>query len=167
MKILIADIADINELAQVEVESKLSSFAINEAYAIDREARLYQWQTYFAGRTPVSAKPPRKVFKAVEDNTIIGFIAVHLTTRHKDAEIQSFYVLKDQQRTGIGSKLLRHALEWLLEQEPKPQSLCVGIFPENPYQAFYMKYGGQYLNPHWIFWDNLEMLKNKLDHNLA
>jgi hypothetical protein len=40
------------------------------------------------------------------------------------------------------------------------RSLCVGIKPENKYKAFYLKYGGQFLNEHWIYWqDSNQLLK--------
>ena len=91
----------------------------------------------------------------------MGLIAGHLTSRYgKDAEIQKFYVLKGEQRKGIGSELLKALLRWLNKQDVK--SLCVGIEPENPYQLFYFKYGGVHLNEHWIFWDDLEIIEEKL-----
>jgi GNAT superfamily N-acetyltransferase len=154
MEILVADINDIKELASVEVESKLQSFKENEPYATDYDGRLYRWQTYFEGESPVSAKPERITLKAVEVGKIIGYISGHLTNRYsKNAEIESFYILKEWQRKGIGSALLKHFSEWLINNDAK--SLCVGIFPENPYQAFYAKYGAKYLNPHWMYWDNI------------
>ncbi len=38
------------------------------------------------------------------------------------------------------------------------ERLCVGIAPDNPYRAFYLKYGGQHLNPHWIYWKDAAKL---------
>ena len=161
MEIHIATITDIEELTKVEIESKLQSFDNNETVAIDYDTRLYRWNTYFNGQSPASAKHERVVFKAVIDDDIIGYIAGHLTSRYEqDAEIQSFYIFKQQQRKGVGSKLLESFLNWLITQNAK--SLCVGIAPENPYQAFYLKYGGQYLNPHWICWDDVNALHNKI-----
>jgi GNAT superfamily N-acetyltransferase len=161
MDIAEATDADIEELARVEVESKLKSFANNEPYAIDYAGRVYRWQTYFNKQSPVSAKPERLVLKAVDDGHVIGLIAVHLTNRHKESEIETFYVLKARQREGIGTRLLQQALEWIISHKAK--SLCVGIFPENLYKAFYLKYGGQYLNPHWIYWDDLELLQKVIN----
>ena len=161
MEIIVATITDIEELTRVEIESKLQSFDNNEPIAIDYDTRLYRWNTYFNEQSPASAKPERIVFKAVIDDSIIGYIAGHLTNRYeKDAEIQSFYVLKHQQRKGIGSKLLYHFTGWLIDKNAK--SLCVGIALENPYQQFYLKYGAQYLNPHWIYWDDISFLRNKI-----
>ncbi len=115
IRIEVASPADIESLARVEIESKLQSFSEHmDAIAIDPEIRAHRWHTYFDGESPVSAKPPRIVFKAIKDKQIIGFIAGHLTTRYdKDAEIQSFYVLRSEQRNGIGSALLEKLLTWL------------------------------------------------------
>ncbi len=161
ISIEIASVADIEELTRVEIASKLQSFPEHmDEVAIDYATRLYRWQTYFNGESPASSKPERIVFKVVKDGQIVGFIAGHLTNRHKDSEIQNFYLLKEDQRKGIGSNLLKSLIPWLISHGAK--SLCVGIFPENPYQAFYLKYGGAYLNPHWIFWDDLPLLQNKI-----
>jgi GNAT superfamily N-acetyltransferase len=161
MQIAVATKADIEELTQVEIQSKLQSFAANEPVAIDQSTRLYRWQTYFRAESPATSKRERIVFKAVDDVRIVGFIAGHLTTRYDmDAEIQNFYILKSYQRQGIGADLLKHLVAWLQQQQI--QSLCVGIDPENPYQQFYLKQGGRHLNPHWMVWDNLNLLLEKL-----
>lgn len=158
----IASDADIEALTRVEIESKLRSFSGHiDMASVDHSDRLYQWQTYFKGETPVSAKPQRVVFKAVKDDKIIGLVAGHLTSRFgKDAEIQKLYVLKDEQGKGAGTHLLKNLLSWLVTHKAK--SLCVGIDPENPYLSFYIKYGGMHLSPHWIFWDDLAFLQQKL-----
>lgn len=162
MEIKVANPADIEAITRVEIESKLKSFPeLVEPHDIDFETRAYRWKTWFAGQSPVSAKPERVMFKAIDGDKITGYLAVHLTTRHNtDAEIQSFYVLKDYQRTGIGTTLLKHAVSWMINFDAR--SLCVGIAPENPYQQFYLKYGGSFLTPHWIIWDDIRGLKAKL-----
>lgn len=162
IQIQIASIADIDALTRVEVTSKLGSFPEPmDTIAIDPDIRSYRWHTYFNGESPASSKPERIVFKALRDGNVVGFISGHLTTRYdKDAEIQNFYVLKDEQRNGIGTLLLDNLLTWLKRKDAK--SLCVGIAPENPYQKFYIKYGGLHLNPHWIYWDDLAEIEQRL-----
>jgi len=157
MDITVASIADIEEITQVEIASKKQSLpSIIEDIDINYAVRLSRWQTYFAGKSPASAKPDRIIFKAVDANRVIGYVAVHLTTRFDmDAEIQSFYILNEYQRKGIGSKLFGYVLNWLAAFNVK--NLCVGIAADNPYQVFYLKHGGKYYNPHWIFWDNLDV----------
>ena len=97
MNILIANEKDIEELTHAEVESKKHSIPdCIEDYEIDYSSRHYRWQTYFKGQSPQTSKPGRLVLKAVNDDSkIIGYLAGHLTIRYNlDAEIQSFYVLK-------------------------------------------------------------------------
>ncbi len=162
MIVSITDISDIEELTNVEIESKkLSIPQIVEDFELDYSARLFRWQTYFAGKSPQTSKPERVVLKVIIDDKIAGYIAGHLTTRYEiDAEIQSFYILKEHQRKGIGKLLLTELVNWLLAINA--HSLCVGIAPGNPYKAFYLKYGGQYLNEHWIWWDDINELADKL-----
>lgn len=157
MQILVATVADIDELTSVEIESKRQSLHVIDELSVNPAIRRYRWETYFGGLAPASAKPERIVFKAVVDGKIIGYVAGHLTTRYdKDAEIQNFYLLKQYQRQGIGTELLRHFLTWLHQYPVK--SLCVGIDDGNPYQRFYYKHGGAYLNDHWIHWEDIDTI---------
>ena len=158
----IAHEADKEQLTTIEIESKIQSIPeCVDAIEIDYDLRLYRWGTYFNGTSPASSKPPRIILKAVTDGTIIGYIAGHLTNRYGlDAEIQSFYILKEYQRNGTGKQLLKILVEWLLTQHAK--SLCAGINPANKYQAFYLKYGGRYLNEYWIWWNDAEKLLGKI-----
>lgn len=153
MQIFIASEADIETLTRVEIQSKMDSVPdLIDPIEVDFPRRLNRWKTYFRGESPGGSKPERIIYKALKNNEIIGYIACHLTSRYgMEAEIQSFYILKEHQRQGIGFQLLKKILEWLETQNAK--SVCVGIAPENPYRAFYLKYGGKHLNPHWIFWE--------------
>jgi len=162
IQIAIASAKDIETLARVEIESKLRSFPGHIDMAeVEYTNRMSQWTSYFNGETPVSARPERIVFKATKGEKIVGLVACHLTNRYsKDSEIQKFYVLKDEQRKGIGTELLRNLLVWLSKHGAK--SLCVGIDHENLYQKFYLKYGGLHLNPHWIYWDDLNEIEERL-----
>jgi GNAT superfamily N-acetyltransferase len=162
IRIEVASKADIETLARVETESKLRSYPeYNDADGVDYNNRLHQWTTYFNGETPVGARSERIVFKAVKGEQVVGLIAGHLTNRYgKSAEIQKLYILKEEQRKGIASDLLKSLLAWLFRHHAK--SLCVGIDPENPYQKFYIKYGGLHLNPHWIYWDDLAEMEQRL-----
>jgi GNAT superfamily N-acetyltransferase len=161
--IVTASISDAEALAGVEIESKLKSIpnCIDEG-DVNFPKRLARWQGYLSGTaSPQHAKAERQAFKAIHCGRLIGFIAGHLTTRHnRDAEIQLFYVLKEHQRAGVGRKLLIEMVNWFVNQHAG--SACVGIAPENPYQRFYLKFGGTYLNPHWIVWDNLSSLQSRL-----
>ena len=165
MNIDVATEGDIEELTRVEIRSKKQSvpkcFEYHEMHYWSRRGR---WQTYFSGQSPRSSKSERLVLKASDEgNQVIGCIAGHLTTRHNfDGEIQSFYVLKEEQNRGVGSKLFSEFLKWLIAKEAK--TLCVGIKPANPYNSFYLKYGGQHLNDYWIFWLDNSLLLKQLNH---
>jgi GNAT superfamily N-acetyltransferase len=154
-----ANLEDAGELARVEIASKSKSIpGLFSPIEIDFGRRLERWQSYLSGQSfPQMAKAERIAFKACVDGRTIGYIAGHLTERYgKDAEIESFYVLLEHQRKGTGKKLLLRFVEWA--ELHRAGSLCVGIAAKNPYQAFYLKYGGKHLNPHWIYWDDLAAL---------
>ncbi|MEO8860414.1 MAG: GNAT family N-acetyltransferase [Ginsengibacter sp.] len=153
MNITLANETDIEELTQVEIETKKQSIPeCIEDYEIDYSSRLCRWHTYFKKRSPQTSKPERIILKVVNDeNKIVGYLAGHLTTRYNlDAEIQSFCVLKQDQKQKIGTRLLTEFTKWLIKMNAR--SLCVGFKPENKYKAFYFKHAGQYLNEHWIYW---------------
>jgi GNAT superfamily N-acetyltransferase len=159
MNILVANERDIEELTQVEIESKKQSIPeCIEEYEIDYPSRYSRWQTYFNRQSPQTSKPERLILKAInDDGRIIGYLAGHLTTRYNlDAEIQSFYVLKQMQKQKVGTGLLIEFVKWLINMNAK--SLCVGLHPKNKYKSFYLKYNGQYLNEHWIFWQDITKL---------
>jgi len=163
MNILIANEADIDELTQVEIDSKKQSIPeCIEDYEIDFASRHQRWQSYFKKQSPKTSKPQRLILKAVNDEgRITGYLAGHLTTRFDlAAEIQSFYVLKEVQNQKTGTQLLTSFVTWLIDMNAG--SLCVGIKPENKYKAFYLKHGGEYLNEHWIYWPDTAQLLNKL-----
>jgi len=148
-------VSDIETLTRVEIESKVQSIPQwIDAIEVDYDRRRDRWRTYLSAQSPATSRPERVVLKAVVDGDVIGYLAGHLTTRYgKDGEIQSFYVLKSRQRQGVGLALLRQFIDWLTAHNAR--SLCVGISADNPYQAFYLKYGGVHLNPHWIVWDDV------------
>ncbi len=166
MTITIATETDIDELADVEIESKRESIPeIIEGFEIDKEARVRRWVTYFQGQSPQTSKPERVVFKVMSNDRIVGYLAGHLTTRFNlDAEIQSFYILKSYQRQGLGTRLLRHFVEWLISK--KVTTLCVGIAPLNKYKAFYLKHNGQYIDDHWVYWADIKEMPTVSNANL-
>jgi len=161
MEIVTAELSDATELARVEIESKRRSIPhLVDAADVDFAQRERRWMTYFQGLSPASSKGERRVLKAVLDGACVGYIAGHLTTRYEmDSEIQSFYVLREHQRRGIGSALLAGLADWLVGRGAT--SLCVGIAAGNPYRAFYLKHGAGYLNPHWMYWTDVRPLKNQ------
>jgi GNAT superfamily N-acetyltransferase len=160
MDIVIAHSSDATELACLEIESKRASIPhLVDPVEVNFTLRQQRWTTYFQAISPVGSKTERLVLKALRDGALVGFIAGHLTSRYAmDSEIQSFYVLRDHQRKGVGSALLAALADWLVGQGVR--SLCVGIAAENPYRAFYLKRGARYLNDHWMYWSDVSALTN-------
>ena len=161
MKIVTATSSDIAELTHIEIESKRASIPhLVDPEEIDPTRRRQRWSTYFRRESPTSSKPERCVLKAEVDAACVGYVAGHLTSRYDmEAEIQSFYVLREHQRKGIGSALLSALAEWLVGIGVA--RLCVGIAAENPYRAFYVKHGASYLNEHWMHWSDIRSLTAK------
>jgi GNAT superfamily N-acetyltransferase len=155
--------ADIEELTNVEIESKQFSIPDHITGAeIDHTTSLNRWQAWFKGRSPKVMPAERLLLKATVDGKIVGFFAGHLTTLYNmDAQVHSFYVLKDYQRKGIGKQLFTKFSEWL--NGLQMSSLVAPIKSESDYHNFYLKYGARYLNLDWIFWTDIETLKYKLE----
>ena len=153
---------DLPQIAAIEIASKIASVPQwTEPHELNAGLRLESWKAYMDGRRPQSAKPQRIILISLVEGQYVGYLAGHLSTRFgMDAEIQSFYVLKDFQRRGLGSALLLSFLAWL--DNYQASGLCVGFHPKNPYKAFYLKFGGTYINDHWIGWTDLEKLREKL-----
>lgn len=158
MKIVPAGSAEIAKLTRLEVASKRASISqLIGPHDLDENRLLRRWETYFLGQSPLSSKPERRVLQATVNGVLVGYIAGHLTSRYDmDAEIQSFYVLRDYQRQGIGSALLGALAAWLVSL--RATRLCVGIAAGNPYRAFYEKHDAVYLNEHWLYWHDLQPL---------
>jgi len=64
--------------------------------------------SYFVERFPLSCSAPR-VFWGVSDGTPVGFISVSISGI--TAKINDFYVIPSRRRSGVGSFLLRSAIE--------------------------------------------------------
>jgi hypothetical protein len=170
MKIIEIKLQDLEELARVEVES-LKRFVPNggdvnsffPSDTLDSQRRLHQWLNYLSGAaSPQEARPERVAFKACIDDKMLGFIAGHLTTRFgKDAEIESFHTVAEDENGAWGRLLLRF-IEWATQHGAR--SLCVGIGPaQNDYKEFFLRYGAVYLNPHWIYWDDMAALARQIE----
>jgi ribosomal protein S18 acetylase RimI-like enzyme len=102
---------------------------------------------------PQKALLPRVAYVATKQNTIIGFIAGHLTLRFEcEGELQWINVTEKYRREGIASELLRLLVKWFIEQ--KATTICVDVGSENGRQ-FYVRYGAERLNEHWMIWRDI------------
>ncbi len=111
--------------------------------------------------TPNHGKPPRLVYAAFEEGRLIGNMACHHCDKQGcQAELQSIHVYPEYQCKGIGAHLLLIAVDWLLQEGIG--SMLVGFDEHNPYQRFYLKYGGIKAAPYRCEWHDLENLRSKL-----
>ncbi len=133
------------------------------------ELRSQTWETvefwrsriplYLSGEhSPRHALPPRAAFVAVDNGSIVGFIAGHLTRRYGcDGELQWIDVDRDHRGRGIAGELLKAMAGWFVAHSAL--RICVDVDPQNaPARAFYVKNGAQPLNPHWMVWEDVRIL---------
>jgi len=107
---------------------------------------------------PQQALLPRMIYVALEDDTLIGYIAGHLTQRFGcEGELQWLYVAPERRRRGVASALLRRLAEWFNEQ--RASQVCVNVASSNSVaRAFYAQNGAEAMNQHWLMWKNIAML---------
>ena len=69
------------------------------------------------------------------EGKLIGYVTVcpahlpHPDVKPTDGEVQRLYLLREYQGGGRGSMMLRHAIDYLLADGPRP--LWIGVFSEN------------------------------------
>jgi GNAT superfamily N-acetyltransferase len=102
---------------------------------------------------PQQALAPRTVLLACRANTIVGYIAGHLTRRHGcDGELEWLYVAPTERRQRVASRLIDALAAWFASQNV--QRVCVNILPTNlPAKRCYESRGARPLNEHWFVWE--------------
>ncbi|MBB5394259.1 N-acetyltransferase [Mucilaginibacter sp. AK015] len=153
MEIDLADIkirtADVNDL------SALSAFRGNTAddqYFWLQRIGGYLNATYH----PQQALPKRVIFASEYKDSLIGWIAGHLTRRYDcQGELQWLDVQPEFRFAGVASALLTQLMLWF--QQNGAARICVNCAPDNNAAlAFYRKNGAQQLNDHWLVWPDIE-----------
>jgi GNAT superfamily N-acetyltransferase len=80
---------------------------------------------------PQQALLPRVAYLALDRDTVVGYIAGHLTRRHGcDGEVQYLFVAPPYRRQGIGSALLGLLAAWFGDQGAI--RICVNADLESP-----------------------------------
>lgn len=107
---------------------------------------------------PQQALMPRISYVSLEDHSLAGFIAGHLTRRYGcDGELEWINVIPECRGTGIASGLLRLLAAWFVEQ--KASRICVDVDPTNAAaRRFYTRHGAEYLNEHWLVWNDIKVV---------
>lgn len=128
--------------------------------------RAAEWETqeywthriaaYLAGELdPKDALKPRMCYAACEGDSILGFVAGHLTRRYScDGEIEWINVIPEHRGTPVASELLRLLAAWFIAR--KAFRICVDVQPSNTAaHRFYSRHGAEDLNPHWMVWNDI------------
>ncbi len=104
---------------------------------------------------PQRALPSRACYVAVEQSSVVGFVAGHLTRRYGcEGELEWINVSPERRGAGIAAELLRLLAGWFVEH--KALRVCVDVEPSNAVaRAFYTRHGAETLNPHWLVWNDI------------
>src|SRR5262249_14757164 len=93
------------------------------------------WQRRISGYLncelhPQQALRPRVIYVALDGDSLVGFIAGHLTRRHAcDGELEWITVIAERRRSGVASALLRLLAQWFVGLKAK--RICVDVDPAN------------------------------------
>ena len=151
--------ADAGTLVTILIACKEASFP-DLVDDHDRDVKFWtdRWHGYLTtGSLAQMSRGDGFAFLAELSGRPVGFAAYHHTARHgTDAELESIYVLREAQRQGLGTELLR-VIGGRLRAEGS-RSLCVGYDPRNPYKYFYRKHGAVEIEPHWAVWRDINPL---------
>ena len=145
----VATSADVAAMAQCR---------LSDAAAGAADSRM---AAYFDGRHhPQQALPPRVGYAAFVADSIIGYIAGHLTTRHGCAgEVQYLFVAPAYRRRGIATALIRLLAGWCREQGAA--KVCVSLDDDSPAaQPFYASLGAVPIKRLWYVWEDIRVLLN-------
>lgn len=105
---------------------------------------------------PQKALMPRVLYVALAGDSMVGFIAGHLTRRFGcDGELEWINVVPEHRGTGVSAELLRLLAAWFAGQNAA--RICVD--PGNPAaRRFYARHGAGELNQHWMVWDDIKVV---------
>ncbi|MGH9613366.1 MAG: GNAT family N-acetyltransferase [Bryobacteraceae bacterium] len=111
---------------------------------------------------PQEALIPSTIYVALEGNSLVGFIAGHLTRRYAcDGELEWINVIPERRGSGVSLQLLRLLAEWFAGQ--KALRICVDVDPANAAaRRFYTRNGADKLNEHWLVWNDIGIVRAKM-----
>jgi ribosomal protein S18 acetylase RimI-like enzyme len=107
---------------------------------------------------PQHALMPRVMYVALDGDSVVGFIAGHLTRRFGcDGELQWVNVVPKHRSSGVASGLIRLLATWFAVQ--KASRICVNVDPTNATaRRFYTRQGADILNEHWMVWTDFNVV---------
>jgi GNAT superfamily N-acetyltransferase len=127
-------------IAHVHVQSWRTTYAgiVPEEYiaTLNEAERALVWQDRLTRDV--------RVYVADLDGEVVGFIsggAIREPVRRYDAELYAIYLLKQAQRQGAGTALLKKLAEWLVGKGFT--SMIVWVLEKNPSRHFYERLSAQ------------------------
>ena len=133
------------------------------------EAWTARISAYLAGEHhPQHALLPRVSYVALDGDSVVGYIAGHLSRRYGCAgELQWIKVTPEQRGTGVAGELLRLLTKWFAKHEAF--RICVNVDPANiAARRFYAKHGAEKLNEQWLVWNDIRATpKNQQAHKTS
>lgn len=118
------------------------------------------WETRIKGyldceHHPQRALMPRVIYAAFQGDSLVGFIAGHLTRRYAcDGELQWINVAAEWRGSGVAGKLLHLLAAWFAER--KAARVCVNVDPSNTVaRRFYERHCARTLNEEWLVWNDI------------
>jgi len=107
---------------------------------------------------PQHALMPRVMYVALDGDSLVGFIAGHLTRRYAcDGELEWIHVIPASRGSGVASELLCRLAAWF--QEQTASRICVDVDPANTTaRRFYTRHGAEPLNEHWLVWNEINVV---------
>lgn len=141
MNIRLAEVKDASQIAQVQVRSWQASYKeiVDSKYLAEMsiDERILRWKEWLL------QGPSHIVFVLEDDHKdIMGFISGgRIRSDHPyDSEIYAFYLLKEIQRKGFGTKMISKFSHQLVKQGKK--SMIVWVLKDNPAKKAYISLGG-------------------------
>jgi ribosomal protein S18 acetylase RimI-like enzyme len=112
---------------------------------------------------PQFALPPRVAYVSIQDNTLNGFIAGHLTTRFGcQGELQWILVDPGYCGSSVASELLMRMAEWFTQNATT--RVCVNVEPENVRaRGFYRSHSAVELSEYWLQWPDISKVQRRDD----
>lgn len=114
---------------------------------------------YFAGKHhPRYALEPRKGFVATDGDSIVGYVAGHLTKRFGcEGELQYLYVAPAYRRQGIARALIGRLGKWFVRNGAR--RVCVNVDAKSPgARELYSSLSATDLRPYWMEWRDIGTL---------
>ncbi|RZT21771.1 GNAT family N-acetyltransferase [Fictibacillus sp. BK138] len=141
MKIRHAEVKDAAQIAKVQVQSWQASYKgivdSNYLSKMSIDERTLRWEEWLL------QGPSHIVFVLEDDhNDIWGFISGgRIRSDHPyESEIYAFYLLKEIQQKGYGTKMIKRFSQQLVKQGQK--SMIVWVLKDNPAKKAYISLGG-------------------------